>query len=128
MPSLREALNAKPWLGWGVAAVLAVIAGVVFVRSLRSGDTYSVDRMTEEVTIKCAETGETWTMPRGRMEKELRLRSGLLDASQGLTNPNTGRPTGFPFDAGSWDETIRRINAEKQALIRSRGGPPAPPP
>lgn len=121
MPSPREIIENKPWLGWGVAGILGVVAVVVLMRSFGGGDPYSVDTLTQDVTIKCTETGETWTMPRGRMEKELRLRAGLIDAGQGLANPSTGRPTGFPFDDKGWRSTVERLNAEKKAAAASRG-------
>jgi hypothetical protein len=90
---------------------------------LRPGrEAYSLQRMTENVTIRCTETGKEWVMPRGRMEQELFGRPGPLDPSIGLTNPDTGRPTGFPVD--DWKETVERINKDKADLAargRSRG-------
>lgn len=37
-----------------------------------------------------------------------------LDPKVGITNPKTGKPSGFPTD-NSWEETIRRINEERAA-------------
>ncbi|MEO0482268.1 MAG: hypothetical protein AAF138_01455 [Planctomycetota bacterium] len=124
MNRLREFLNSNPLIGWSAAALFAVAVVVLLYIRLGGNSTYSVERMTEMVTIKCTETGEEWIMPRGRMEKELRLRGGAIDASVGLTNPTTGQPTGFPFDAGSWRETVERLNREAEAARAARSGSP----
>lgn len=123
MNSIREFINKSPWLGWALAACLLLAGGFMYMR-LRPGNApYSLQRMTENVTIRCTETGKEWTMPRGRMEKELFGRGGQIDPAVGLINPDTGRATGFPVD--DWKETVDRINKEKQALAaggRTRSG------
>ena len=124
MNSIREFVNKSPWLGWALAIVLLLGGGLMYYRLRPGAAAYSLARMTQDVTIRCTETGKEWTMPRGRMEKELFGRSGQLDPSVGLTNPDTGRSTGFPVD--DWKETVERINAEKQALSqkgRARSAP-----
>ncbi len=122
MAGIRELLNKTPWLGWGVAGVLALVSALLIWRALNPNDPYSVDTLTEDVTIKCIETGDEWTIKRGRLEAILRQRPGMLDAGEGLINPNTGTPTGFPFSKKEWEATIERINSEKQAVIDKRSG------
>lgn len=119
--SMREFLNSKPWLGWVIAAVFLVISLTLYFGIGGRGGTYSVERLSEQVTIKCSETGEEWTMTRGVMERELRMRTGTLDTAQGVINPKTGKPTGFPFKKSEWEETIARLNKEKQE-IEAKGG------
>src|SRR5262249_40989356 len=123
MNAIRNFINRSPWLGW-VLAVLLLLGGVwMYMRLRPASAAYSLERMSENVTIRCTETGKEWTMPRGEMEKQLFGRSGQIDPSIGLPNPDTGKATGFPVD--DWKSTVERINKEKQALAdrgRSRGG------
>ena len=120
LQKLREMLDRSPRVGW-LLALLFLVAGVLlFVRLRTSPGTYSYERMSQDVRVRCSETGEEWTVMRGSMEKELLARRGKIDSSQGLTNPKTGRPTGFPIN--EWQETIDRLNREKEALAASRRG------
>ena len=125
MNNIREFLNRSPWLGW-LLAILLLLGGAFMYWRMRPGSApYSQAQMTQNVTIRCTETGKEWTMPRGRMEQELFARAGALDAGVGLTNPDTGRPTGFPVD--DWKSTVERINEAKRALASGgRGGGRAP--
>ena len=115
MGSLRSFLQSRPMLGWGLAALLMLFAAVMLYTRLASKS--ESEQLTETVTIRCSETGETWPVLRGVMEKELYLRSYPLDPNQGLMNPKTGKPTGFPADA--WKQTVDRINAERGSLSES---------
>jgi len=116
MNRLREFINKSPWIGWALAGVLLVVAVVIYMRRIGGTDPYRLERMTENVTIKFADTGEEITMPRGRLEKQLRTAGSHLDPSKGLVNPKTGQPSGFIFDKSDWEETITRINAEKAEM------------
>lgn len=122
---LREGVQRKPWLGWVFALVLGGLAVLLYLRGGRSADPYSPERTTESVTIKFTDTGEELTMPRGRFEKLLRDQ-GELDASKGLLNPATKKYSGFLVDKDEWEETVRRINAERDALRQQwHSSPPA---
>jgi hypothetical protein len=112
---IREFINQRPALGWGVAAAVIVVASVMFLRSLRGGETAE---LTQEVTIRCRDTGKEWTMPRGAMERALYMRSYPVNPDEGLPNPDTGALTGFPVD--DWKSTITRINADRKD--RAEGG------
>lgn len=97
-------------VGWGIACVLMIFAaGMLYMRLTAKNETA---QLTELVTLRDAENGDTWQMPRGMMEKELYLRQYPLDPNQGLPNPKTGKFTGFPVDA--WKETVTRINGERK--------------
>jgi hypothetical protein len=115
---IREFINKNPWLGWAIAVLLLVAGAVVYFRFNPSRTEYSLARMTEDVTIRCSETGKEWKMPRGRMEAELLGRSGQIDPTLGITNPDTGRPTGFPVT--EWESTVERLNKAK-ADMAARG-------
>src|ERR1041385_8009715 len=108
---IRETLKSKPWVGWAVAGALFLVAAALAYRSLwGGGETYSVNRLTQDVTIRDRETGEEWTMKRGQMEQVLRDRGGTVDPNVGLPNPKTGKLTGFP--KSEWEATVDRIKAE----------------
>ena len=123
MNSIRRFMQQSPMAGWGLAGVLMLVAAVmVYTRLTAKSETA---QLTEIVTIRDGETGETWQMPRGMMEKELYLRGYPLDPNQGLPNPKTGKFTGFPADA--WKETIGRINGERKPDEEKPGATPTPP-
>src|SRR5688572_8394137 len=119
MKRVRDFLNSKPWLGWVIAGCFIVLSLVLFFRLSGRGATYSVERMSETVTLKCVETGDEWEMTRGLMERQLRSRGSSLDPSQGIINPKTGKPTGFPFSKSEWEETVARLNKEKKEVQES---------
>lgn len=114
---IREAINSKPWIGWAVAGVLAVAAVFFFIQSGASDAPDSLERRSEQVTIRCTETGEEWTMNRGQFERLLLLQSGEIDPSQGIPSEFAdGRLTGVLVDAADWEETVERINAMKRSV------------
>ncbi|MCC6427071.1 MAG: hypothetical protein IT435_09665 [Phycisphaerales bacterium] len=119
---IRDFINKSPWLGWVVAGVILVGSFFVYRFMSGSGDPYSVERLSEMVTIKCVETGEEWEMTRGQMELELRQRQGMIKDGEGLQNPKTGKFTGYPFSKREWSETVKRLNEARQAAIDRRGG------
>lgn len=100
------------------AVVFAVIGlgllGVVLYRVFAGGGPDDPDRLVQDVTIRCEETGEEWEMLRGRLEQQLRRTPGQIDPEVGLINPSTGRPTGFPTDRDAWRAMVERINAAKR--------------
>ena len=110
-----------------VLLVVAALLGVFLIFRAVTGNTdpYSRDRLSQDIKIRCEETGTEWTLNRGWMERQLRTRAmapgSLIDPSVGLANPETGTPTGFPVNReGDWEQTIERINNEKIA-VRERG-------
>ena len=107
-----------------VAFIAIGVAIVGVIRLVARDDApYSRERMSVMIELRCAETGESWSLTRGRLEAELRARPGQLDPSHGLQSPfAAGRQTGFPMRSGVWEETISRINTEKTRLAGS-GGP-----
>jgi len=119
--ALRDFVNKNPALGWGVAALVGILAAVMFYRNISGGETAE---LTQIVTIRCRETAKEWTMPRGAMEKELYMRKYPVNQDEGLINPETGNPTGFPVD--DWSMTVKRINAERKVLAEPASAPPTP--
>ena len=113
MNTIRELLAKNPWIGWIFAAMVLGLAVFIYMKRSGSDDPYSPDRMVELVTIKFVDTGDEIQIPRGRLDKELRGRGGSLNPEEGIINPKTGKPTGFPFDKDEWSEWIARINQEK---------------
>lgn len=117
-------MRQNPMAGWGVAALLMLVAAVMVYTRLTAKSESA--QLTELVTIRCTETGETWQVPRGVMEKELWLRPYPVDTNEGLANPKTGKRTGFPVDA--WKETVQNINGQRKddEEKHSNRGLPAP--
>ena len=119
---MREYLRKQPMLGWALAAVLMLVAAYSLWRNFQSGD---IAQLTQNVTIRCSETGETWQVPRGVIEKQLYQRPYPVNPNEGLINPKTGKATGFPVD--DWKQTIERINNEIKALQPNQSqAPPSP--
>ena len=116
---MRNFMQRYPMAGWALAAVLMLAAAFFVWRNYRSDP---ISQMTEMVTIRCTETGETWQVPRGVLEKQLYQRPFPVDPNVGVVNPKTGKPTGFPVD--DWKTTIERINAERKALRDNQSPPP----
>ncbi len=103
-------------IAFGVIAL--VLGGVMIYRTIAGAPPGSTASLTKDVTIRCTETSDEWTMSRGRLEQALYMRQGMLDPAEGLSNPETGTPTGFPVNKSrDWDEVIERINAEKRAVM-----------
>lgn len=108
--------------------VALLLGGILIFRAVAgNSDPYSVDTLTEDITLRCTETGDEWVLNRGRMEYILRTRyngeDGLVDPDEGIVNPETGTPTGFPVNKErDWDQAIERINAEKVAARGRRRG------
>lgn len=122
MQSLREFMRKNPMMGWVVAAVLMLGAAAVII--MQFGNKSETEQLTQFVTIRCTETGDTWQVLRGVMEKELYLRPYPIDPNQGLINPKTGKATGFPIDA--WKETVDRVNTERSEVEQPAASrPPA---
>ena len=119
--SIREFLNKSPWLGWVLAGILLAVSIFMLVKGQGGTDPYNPDRMRESVTIRFTDTNDEITMTRGQMDKELRRKGVKLDVSEGITNPKTGKPTGFLFNKTEWDEMIARINQEKEDAKRNKG-------
>ena len=121
---LRNVINEKPVVGWAVAAVLAVVAVYLafFRGGTSSGDRPSISDLKSDVTIRDIETGETWTMNRGELEKYLfsRAYDRNLDPSLGLPNPTTGKLSGFPELRGGWEDLVTRINTEVAEVEKRR--------
>jgi hypothetical protein len=124
MASLRDQLNARPWLGWAFAGAVIVASLVMYVR-LRAGDNgaLSGDAQTDEVTVRFTDTGETITMLRGRLTKELLARNGRLDPAEGIVNPKTNKPTGVLVNDKQWRKMVTEINALKDDAAKTKMTP-----
>lgn len=123
LDSLRGAMAKYPWIGWIVALLILAVAVWIYMRRSGASDTYSVESMTEMVTIKYTDTGEEVQMPRGRFEILLRDRQGLIDKTTGVINPATGAATGFLYNKSEWERTVDRLNNEKINAAKATGGP-----
>jgi hypothetical protein len=114
LDKIREYMARNPWAGWLVALlVFGVAIGTYFFRT--QGDSpYSPESMQEMLTVRFTDTDEVIQIPRGRLDKQLRGMGAVLDPTQGIINPKTGKPTGFLVDQSEWDAMISRINSERE--------------
>ncbi|GAB5496021.1 MAG: hypothetical protein Phyf2KO_11010 [Phycisphaerales bacterium] len=102
----------------GLFGLVVILAGIYVVKMVTGAEPGSAASLTQDVTIRCSETGNEWTISRGRLEQALYTRPGMLDPDEGLVNSETGKATGFPKSRKrDWDDVIARINAEKQAIM-----------
>lgn len=113
MGKLREILS-NGSIGWVVAGVAILLGLWVFVRSITAKDTYDLAKLSERVTIRYADTGDEETMTRGELEEKIRQLGRMLKPDEGLPNPKTGKPTGVLVATREWNETIQRLNAERE--------------
>lgn len=119
MAKLKELLGERTLLRISLAVCLVILAVIAVLRLTGPKNPYSLERLTQDVTLVCRETGEEFRMPRGRMEQMLWDRPAPLDPGVGLVNPDTGRPTLFP--KSEWEQTIERINADRSAIAEASG-------
>jgi hypothetical protein len=120
---IRETINQKPWIGWVLAGVFLLVGVGYIVWGKSTESVYSADRLQETVTIKFTDDNSTMTMPRGRLMKLLSERPQLVE-SEGITNPKTGKPTGFLYNEADWKAMVQRINAEKAEAANAAQGAP----
>lgn len=114
---LRDTLNQKPLLGWIVAVIALIVATVFVLKSATSDAPDSVEQRSQQVTIRCTETGREWTMNRGQFERLLLTQDGLIDPTKGIPSQFAeGRPTGVLVNKGEWESTVKRINAMKKKI------------
>ncbi|MDX2114485.1 MAG: hypothetical protein SFZ24_02530 [Planctomycetota bacterium] len=119
--SLRETLEEKPWIGWAVAGVLALVGLVLIARAvIRPAP---AEQLASEILIRFQDTGDTQRMNRGMFEKQMLSQSAIapLDPAVGINNPKTNKPTGFPEDAEYWQRLVADINAARAAANQRRG-------
>lgn len=104
-----------------VLGVLAVAAVAVGIRALTSNSASEVQSLSAEVPVHFDDTGDEIKMNRGQIERSVLARifhPGPIDAAVGLTNPKTGKPTGFPVDRAYWDRLIEE--AKKAAELNKK--------
>ncbi len=119
---VREWLAKNPSTGWVLALLIAVASvGLYYFRSGGESDVYSPESMREELTVRFTDTGETIKIPRGRLDRMLRDRK-TLDPAEGITNPATGKPTGFLVDEDEWSGMLNRIKTERDAFRSGQAG------
>lgn len=126
MASFRELLQ-RPLVGWSVAGAALAFAGFTLFRfGFGSEGPYDPRRLQQEVVIHFTDTNEDLKMPRGQFEAMLRQRGKKLNPQEGITNPATGKPTGFLVAKYDWEETVQRIRAETDSTAQLSPWGPAP--
>jgi hypothetical protein len=107
---MRRLIEEKPWIGWTIAAVM-LLGGLYMVGRLFLGGG-GADSLTEHVVIVYEDTGEESKVLRGTLQRILLSEAvnAPLNPAQGLTNPKTGKKTGFPQDRAMWEGLVRDVN------------------
>lgn len=95
-----------PAVIWTLVAV-ALVAGGWLVARQPTGRSIQ-DELASHIVIKFEDTGDEIKMVRGMFEREMMARgiAGTADAAVGITNPKTGKPTGFPADRDYWNQIV----------------------
>lgn len=111
MGAIREWIQDRPAVGYGVVGLIVVVAiGIAMTRLARPTE---VEELGQFITLKDSETGETWKVPLGAIERNLHGRELPIDPKEGMPNPNTGKRNGFPEK--DWEKIIARVVAERKA-------------
>lgn len=122
--TLRDTLREKPWIGWSLAALLLVVAGLLVFRGVASST--SAD-LGSDILIRYADTGAEARVNRGLFEKVMldRAAAGTLKATEGHINPATKKPTGFPVNEAYWTTLVKELSDEVGFRRRPPKGGPA---
>lgn len=124
MAGIRSFISNNPKLGWTVAlGVFVIAAAVIAIQLKNAGPPDSIARRSEDVTLRCTETGNEWTMNRGEFERALMTYQGELTPDGMFPSKFAdGRPVAILVDRSDWQETVSRINAAKEAYGGQRRG------
>lgn len=125
---IRETMQEKPWIGWILLGVLFVAAAYLVVRPFLAQDQAAI--LSEDITLRYEDTGTEQQVNRGQFESLLIQLSarGELKLDEGMTNPATGKKTGYPVDRAYWEQIVSSILAARAQYDAERGKAPAAPP
>lgn len=121
---IRETIQEKPWIGWGALAALFVVAGYLLVRQFMAQDQAAI--LSQDVTLRYEDTGTEQQVNRGQFESLLMQLSarGELRIDEGMTNPQTGKKTGFPIDREYWERVVPSILEARRQYNEKRSSVP----
>lgn len=125
---VRETIQEKPWIGWVTLAVLLVVAGYMVARQFMAPDEATI--LSQEITLRYEDSGTEEQVNRGQFESLLMQLSarGELRVDEGMTNPKTGKKTGFPVDREYWEKVVTAILAARAEYNAQHGTTPQAPP
>lgn len=116
MLRFREWLEENPIVGYVLVGFLVLgVLGFAYVRLSKKTE---AEELAQFIIVKDAETGETWQIPLGAIERNLNGRDMPIDLKEGLPNPNTGKPTGFPEK--DWEKIVKRVTDDRMATSTSK--------
>ncbi len=126
---IRESIRDKPWIGWVMLAVLLFVAGFLVARQFLVRDQAAI--LSQDITLRYEDTGTEQQVNRGQFESLLMQLSarGELRLDEGMTNPQTGKKTGYPVDRAYWEQIVpsilearRQYDLERQSTAPPSGG------
>jgi len=119
---IRETLDEKPWIGWAVVGVLALVGVWFIARNFVAPDPANV--LAQDIVLRYEDTGDEQTVNRGQFQTLLiqLANKGELKVDEGMTNPKTGKKTGFPVDRAYWNKIVPQIIEASAAHKAGRSG------
>lgn len=108
---MRRLIEEKPWIGWAVAGLLMLVGAFLVARPLLSGSG-GPQALADHVIIIYEDTGEEGKVGFGSLQRILLQEAARqpLNPAEGLTNPKTGKKTGFPKDRDMWQKLVTNAN------------------
>ena len=124
---IRETIQEKPWIGWVALAVMLSIAGYLVARQFLAQDQAAV--LAQDVTLRYEDTGTEQQVNRGQFESLLMQLSarGELRLDEGMTNPATGKKTGYPVDRQYWEQIVTAVLEARRQYDQEHKSTPPPP-
>lgn len=116
MLRMRDWLKENSVVGYALVALL--LCGAIGLMVTRLARPSEGEELAQFLDVKDSESGETWKVPLGAIERNLHGRSLPIDPKEGLPNPTTGKPTGFPEK--DWEKIVQRVMAERQQEMAER--------
>ena len=118
---LAKIRERSPALLWIIIVVLLAAGGLLMAR--RPASQSAQQDMASHIVIRFEDTGDEIKMVRGMFERQMMARgiAGPVNPAEGITNPTTGKPTGFPVDKEYWEGLVRAANALRKD--QPPGGP-----
>jgi hypothetical protein len=117
MDELKRLFEERKWLVYTAGGVLALFLCFWGYRVVFGGSEslMTTDSLAEELSVKFSDTGESVTMARGDVVRQLLERPGStpLPPETRVGHPKTGKQTGMVGSESSWKKFLDQINVER---------------
>jgi hypothetical protein len=117
MEELKRLIGERKWLVYAAAGVAVLFLSFWGYRLVFAGgdSLMTTDSLAEDLPVKFTDTGETITMARGDVVRQLLDRPGNapLPPETRIGHPKTGKQTGIVGSEPSWKKFLDSINVER---------------